>query len=68
MLLQKVIWKTNTGLFSNLGYKLNKNQILSLYLRLIITIPQIKTYKINFSQQFRKINLNGSHSTGLKSL
>ena len=46
----------NTGLFSNLGYKLNKNQILSLYLRADNhnTTNLNETYKINFSQQFRK--------------
>ena len=54
----------NLGLFSNLGYKLNENQILSLYLRTDNhnTTDLNETYKLNFSQQFRKINLNGSHT------
>ena len=58
----------NLGLFSNLGYKLNKFQILSLYLRADNhnTTDFNETYKLNFSQQLGKINLNGSHSTGLR--
>ena len=58
----------NLSLFSNLGYKLNKYQILSLYLRADNhnTTDFNETYKLNFSQQLGKINLNGSHSTGLR--
>ncbi len=58
----------NLGVFSNLGYKLNENQILSVYLRTDNhnTTDLNETYKINFSQQLGKINLNGSHSTGLR--
>ena len=52
----------NLGLFSNLGYKLNKYRILSLYLRADNhnTTDFNESYKINFSQQLGKINLNGS--------
>ena len=48
-------------------YKLNESQILSLYLRTDNhnTTDLNETYKLNFSQQLGKINLNGS-STGLR--
>lgn len=58
----------NFGIFSNLGYKLNENQTLSVYLRADNhnTTDLNETYKVNFSQQLGKINLNGSHATGLR--
>ncbi len=58
----------NLGLYSNLGYKLNTNQILSFHLRADNhnTTDLNETYKINFFQQFKKINFNASHSTGLR--
>ena len=58
----------NLGVFSNLGYKLSENQILSFHLRgdNHNTTDFNKTYKFNISQSLGKINLNGSHSTGLR--
>ena len=58
----------NLGLFSNFGYKLNENQIFSFYLRADNhnTTDLNETYKVNFSQQIGNVNLNGSHSTGLR--
>ena len=58
----------NLGMFSNVGYKLNEKQILSFFLRADNhnTTDFNETYKINFSQQLGKINLNASHSTGLR--
>ena len=58
----------NLGIFSNLGYKLNEGQTVSIYLRADNhnTTDLNETYKVNFSQQFGKINLIGSHSTGLR--
>lgn len=58
----------NLGLFSNFGYRLNKNQIFSFYLRSDNhnTTDLNETYKLNFSQQIGNVNFNGSHSTGLR--
>ena len=58
----------NLGVFSNLGYKLSENQILSFHLRgdNHNTTDFNETYKFNISQSLGKINLNGSHSTGLR--
>ena len=58
----------NFGIFSNLGYKLNESQTVSVYLRADNhnTTDLNETYKVNFSQQLGKINLNGSHTTGLR--
>jgi len=58
----------NLGIFSNLGYKLSEKQILSFHLRgdNHNTTDFNETYKLNISQQIGKINLNGSHSTGLR--
>ena len=58
----------NFGIFSNLGYKLNENQIISFYLRADDhnTTDLNETYKVNFYQKLGKISLNGSHSTGLR--
>lgn len=58
----------NLGVFSNLGYKLSENQIISFHLRgdNHNTTDFNETYKLNISQQLGKINLNGSHSTGLR--
>ena len=58
----------NLGVYSNLGYKLNENQILSFHLRADnhSTTDLSQTYKFNLSQQLGKVNLNASHSTGLR--
>ena len=58
----------NFGIFSNLGYKLNESQTVSVYLRADNhnTTDLNETYKVNFSQQLGKINLIGSHTTGLR--
>jgi len=56
------------GIFSNLGYKLSEKQNLSFHLRgdNHNTTDFNETYKLNISQQIGKINLNASHSTGLR--
>jgi vitamin B12 transporter len=59
---------SNLGIFVNAGYKLNENQILSFHGRNDDhkETGGNKTYKINFTQIFHKLNLGATHSTGLR--
>ena len=59
---------SNLGVFTNVGYKLNDSQILSLYGRNDDhkETGGNKTYKINFTQLLGKFKLGATHSTGLK--
>ena len=59
---------SNLGLFANLGYQLNKNQILSIHGRNDDhkETGGNKTYKLNFTQFFGPMKLGFTHSTGLK--
>ena len=59
---------SNLGTFANVGYKFNKNQVLSIYGRndLHKITDENQTYKINFTQFFNKFKLGATHSTGLK--
>ena len=59
---------SNLGLFANLGYQLNKNQILSIHGRNDDhkETGGNKTYKLNFTQFFGPMKLGLTHSTGLK--
>ena len=52
----------------NVGYKFNKNQVLSIYGRndLHKITDENQTYKINFTQFLNKFKLGATHSTGLK--
>ena len=56
------------GFFANAGYKINENQILSIYGRTDDhnTTGRNQTYKINFIQILGKFKLNLTHSTGLR--
>ena len=56
------------GLFGNLGYKFNSNQILSFYLRSDYhnTTGRNETYKLNFIQKLNKFILSTTHSSGLR--
>ena len=58
----------NFGIFANVGYKFNQNQVLSLHTRNDDhkETGGNKTYKINFTQFFSKFKLGATHSTGLK--
>ena len=59
---------SNFGIFGNIGYKLNENQLLSVHFRNDDhkETGGNQTYKINFTQFFGKIKLAATHSTGLK--
>ena len=59
---------SNLGTFANVGYKFNKNQVLSIYGRndLHKITDENQTYKINFTQFLNKFKLGVTHSTGLK--
>ena len=57
----------NFGIFTNVGYKFNKNQSLSFHLRNDDHKETgNQTYKINFTQFFKDLKLGLTHSTGLK--
>ena len=58
----------NLGIFLNLGYEINENQILSLHGRNDDhkETGGNKTYKLNFIQFLGKLKLSATHSTGLK--
>ncbi len=59
---------SNLGTFANVGYKFNKNQVLSIYGRndLHKITDENQSYKINFTQFLNKFKLGATHSTGLK--
>ena len=59
---------SNLGIFANLGFKFNENQILSFHGRNDDhkETGGNQTYKINFTQFFGKLKLGTTHSTGLK--
>jgi vitamin B12 transporter len=56
------------GFFANAGYKINKNQILSIYGRTDDhnTTGRNQTYKINFIQILGQFKFGATHSTGLR--
>ncbi len=56
------------GFFTNAGYKINENQILSLYGRTDDhnTTGRNQSYKINFTQIIGKFRIGATHSTGLR--
>ena len=56
------------GIFANAGYKFNENQILSIYGRTDEhnTTGRHETYKLNFTQIFRKFKFGATRSTGLR--
>ena len=56
------------GIFSNTGYKVTENSILSFYGRSDHhnTTDRNETYKLNFTQFFGQFKLGVSHSTGLR--
>ena len=56
------------GIFSNVGYKINHNQILSIYGRVDDhnTTGRNNTYKLNFTQFLGPFKFGGTHSTGLR--
>ena len=58
----------NIGIFGNAGYRINENQLFSLYVRNDDhkETGGNKTYKINFSQFLGQFKLGVTHSTGLK--
>ncbi len=58
----------NLGIFANTGYKLNDKQSLSLHLRNDDhkETGGNQTYKINYTQLYKKLKLGLTHSTGLK--
>ncbi len=58
----------NFSIFTNAGYKFNKNQSLSFHLRNDDhkETGGNQTYKINFTQLFNDLKLGLTHSTGLK--
>ena len=59
---------SNFGFFANIGYRLNKNQTLSIYGRNDDhkETGGNKTYKFNFTQLLGPMKLGLTHSTGLK--
>ncbi len=59
---------SNLGLFGNIGYKINENQILSFHGRNDDhkETGGNKTYKANFTQKLGQIKLGITRSTGLK--
>ena len=58
----------NLGFFSNAGYKINENQILSFYGRTDDhnTTGRNQTYKLNFTQVLNSFRFGVTHSTGLR--
>ena len=58
----------NFGLFANAGYKINENQILSIYGRSDDhnTTDRNQTYKLNFTQILGQFKFGGTNSTGLR--
>ena len=56
------------GFFANIGYKINENQILSVYGRADDhnTTGINDTYKFNFMQILNKFKFGATHSTGLR--
>ena len=56
------------GFFGNAGYKINENQILSIYGRIDDhnTTGSNQTYKLNFTQILGKFKFGATHSTGLR--
>ena len=58
----------NLGIFVNAGYKITKNQIISIYGRSDEhnTTGRNHTYKLNLTQILGKFRFGGTHSTGLR--
>jgi len=58
----------NLGFFANAGFKINENQILSIYGRADDhnTTGGNQTYKLNFTQTLGQLKLAATHSTGLR--
>ncbi len=58
----------NLGIFSNLGYSLNENTVLSSHLRFDSHkySQENLTYRLNFTRSFDKFSLSLSESTGLR--
>ena len=58
----------NFGFFTNVGYRFNSNQVLSIYNRNDDhkETGGNKTYKINFTQILGPFKFGATHSTGLK--
>jgi len=58
----------NLGFFVNAGFKINENQILSIYGRADDhnTTGGNQTYKLNFTQTLGQLKLAATHSTGLR--
>ena len=58
----------NLGFFANAGFKINENQILSIYGRADDhnTTGGNQTYKLNFTQTLGQLKLTATHSTGLR--
>jgi vitamin B12 transporter len=56
------------GFFANAGYKINENQILSIYGRTDDhnTTGRNQTYKLNFTKIFGQLKFGVTHSTGLR--
>lgn len=56
------------GVFFNAGYKINENQIFSIYSRSDDnnSAGTNETYKLNYTHIFNKFKLSGTHSTGLR--
>ena len=56
------------GFFANAGYKINENQILSIYGRSDNhnTTGRNQTYKLNFTQILGQFKFGVTHSTGLR--
>jgi vitamin B12 transporter len=56
------------GVFANVGYKINENQILSIYGRSDDhnTTGGNQTYKLNLTQILGQFKFGGTHSTGLR--
>jgi vitamin B12 transporter len=54
------------GVFVNTGYKINENQILSIYGRSDDHNTTNQTYKLNFTQILGQFKFGGTHSTGLR--
>ena len=58
----------NLAFFANAGFKINENQILSIYGRADDhnTTGGNQTYKLNFTQTLGQLKLAATHSTGLR--
>ena len=58
----------NLGMFSNIGYKLNENTVVSIYARSDDhnTTGGNRTYKLNLTKYIDNIELGLTHSTGLR--